>query len=571
MYYTDFASKTSNIEIDFYHQNINKTFHFALFAKKQGYFFLLWGFFYIFATMKKNLIIVLLTILITSGCENKSVWNQINEIQSLTDQELFDSAYVKLSKISEGVLHNDDERAHYYLLRTQLVYLTLHSDSTNLLDSLVIPYYSQKNDQKNLANANYYKGYGDVTKGYYANATCSFKKAEELAINIKDDKLLFKVYESLSAINELTGNYKLELDYAKKAFEIAPKLNNNRWKYDAYYKMALAYSRLGQIDSSLWYLDKVEPLLKYVPKQDLPYTLVSIAYLYKRKNPEKAKLYLERSLSEEESSYAIANLADIYLFEGKLDEAYRLWEKALTINDRNPKDKILHNILEYDVNHGNIDHVRETVNEIITIKDSIINSLKNDTIKDLQLRFDHEVAMRKQETITSNWQKGLLAAILFISLLIAYIIIKRYRERIKMQEAQMQINDLMNQIRELEKSEEDNSIAIQKLNDQIKDKLNKEGPLLKQGKILYDQIQDGKTVVEWRKKDFELFNNYYKAIDYKTVNRLVKIKRQEKLTPQKLFFLLLNEMGYNKKDIARIFSIEETSVNTLYFRTKPIE
>ena len=135
----------------------------------------------------------------------------------------------------------------------------------------------------------------------------------------------------------------------------------------------------------------------------------------------------------------------------------------------------------------------------------------------------------------------------------------------------MQINDLMIQIRELEKSEEDNSIAIQKLNDQIKDKLNKEGPLLKQGKILYDQIQDGKTVVEWRKKDFELFNNYYKAIDYKTVNRLVKIKRQEKLTPQKLFFLLLNEMGYNKKDIARIFSIEETSVNTLYFRTKPIE
>lgn len=36
MYYTDFASKTSNIEIDFYHQNINKTFHFALFAKKDG-------------------------------------------------------------------------------------------------------------------------------------------------------------------------------------------------------------------------------------------------------------------------------------------------------------------------------------------------------------------------------------------------------------------------------------------------------------------------------------------------------------------------------------------------------
>jgi hypothetical protein len=57
-----------------------------------------------------------------------------------------------------------------------------------------------------------------------------------------------------------------ELEYAQKALGIVPKVNNNRWEYDAYYKMALAYSRLGLIDSSLYYLDKVEPLLKYVPQ-----------------------------------------------------------------------------------------------------------------------------------------------------------------------------------------------------------------------------------------------------------------------------------------------------------------
>ena len=521
--------------------------------------------------MKKVILIVLLALLITSSCENKSVLNRINEIESLTDRELFDSAYVQLSKINEGTLNNDDERAHYYLLRTRLGYLTQHPDSTNTLDSLVIPYFSEMNDPKNLASAYYYKGYSIAIKGDYAKAILYYKKAEEQAMIVENDKLLFKVFEGLSVINELTGNYTLELEYSQKTLKTASRVNNNKWMYAALYKTALAYSRLGQRDSSLYYINKVEPLLKYVPQNDLPYTLVSIAYLYKHTNPEKAKYYLERSLSEEESSYAIAHLADIYLKEGNFDKAYLLWKKALNVHDRRPKDKILHNILEYDINHGDIDHVCETVNEIIVIKDSIINCLRNDTIKDLQLQFDHEVAMRKQESVTNNWQKGLLAAILLITLLVAYIIIKRYREKNKMQEAQMQMNDLMNQIRELEKSEEDNSIAIQKLNDQIKDKLNKEGSLLKQGKILYDQIQDGKTVVEWRKKDFELFNNYYKAIDYKTVNRLVKTKRQEKLTPHKLFFLLLNEMGYNKKDIARIFSISDTSVNTLYFRTKPIE
>ena len=101
--------------------------------------------------------------------------------------------------------------------------------------------------------------------------------------------------------------------------------------------------------------------------------------------------------------------------------------------------------------------------------------------------------------------------------------------------------------------------------------MDKEGLLLKQGKILYDQIKDGENVHGWRKKEFELFINYVKAIDYKTVNRLERTKRKEKLTPQRLFFLLLKEMGYNKKEIARILCIEETSVNTLDTRTRPLE
>lgn len=521
--------------------------------------------------MKENMIILLFVLLMASGCEHKNIWNQFDEIESLTDLEQFDSALVELSKINECTLSNEDERAHYYLLRTQLGYLTQKPDSTNMLDSLVIPYFLLKNNHKNLANAYYYKAYSVGSKSDYAKATYYYKKAEEQAMAVDDEKLLYKVYESLSAINDLTGNYLLELEYAKKALIIVQRVNNNKWTCDALYNMALAFSRNKQKDSSLYYINKMEPFLKYVPKYDLANTFTSIAYLYKHTNPEKAKYYLEKSLSEAESSYALAHLSDIYVNEGKIDEAYLLRKKALAINDNNPKDIILHNLFEYDLQHGRTDSVCQYVNEIIAIKDSVINNLRNDTIKDLQLRFDHEVAMRKQEMITNNWQKGLLAAILFISLLIAYIIIKRYREKARIQEAQIQINDLMDQIRELEKSEEDSTAAIQKLNKQIKDTMDKEGVLLKQGKILYDKIVDGQTVYEWRKKDFELFINYYKAINYKKVNRLERTKRKEKLTPQKLFFLLLNDMGYEKKDIARILGIEETSVNTLFHRTKSIE
>ena len=521
--------------------------------------------------MKQILYFVFL-VFFTAACSDNGVTERLNEIDSLAAHEQYDSAYLVLSDMDKSFIKDEEDRAHYHLLRTQLTFVLHKVDSIDALDDIIIPYYSKTENKEKLANAYYCKGYSLASKGDYAKATYYYKKAEEQSMVVDDDRLLYKVYESLAAINDLTGNYKLELDYAKKALKIVQRVNNNKWTCDALYNMALAFSRNKQKDSSLYYINKMEPFLKYVSKNDLPYTQISIAYLYKHTNPEKAKFYLEKALSETESSYALVHLANIYLNEGNVDKAYILWKKALNIHDdKHPKDKILHNILEYDIIHGNIDHVCETVNEIIVIKDSIINSLRNDTIKDLQLRFDHEIAMRKQETITNNWQKGLMAAFLFIALLIAYIIIKRYREKARMQEAQIQINDLTDQIRELEESEEDNTAAIQKLNDQIKDAMDKEGILLKQGKMLYDQIVNGGITSEWHKKEFELFNNYYKAIDYKTVNRLERVKRKEKLTPQKLFFLLLIEMGYEKKDIPRILNITETSVNTLYFRTRPIE
>ena len=49
--------------------------------------------------MKKDVIIVLLVLLMTSSCEHRSIWDQLDKVESLTDHEQFDSAYIELSKI----------------------------------------------------------------------------------------------------------------------------------------------------------------------------------------------------------------------------------------------------------------------------------------------------------------------------------------------------------------------------------------------------------------------------------------------------------------------------------------
>ena len=171
----------------------------------------------------------------------------------------------------------------------------------------------------------------------------------------------------------------------------------------------------------------------------------------------------------------------------------------------------------------------------------------------------------------SNWQKWLLFAVLLVTLLVAYIIIKRYREKTRLQEAQMKIIDLMNQIRTLKAAGEKDSDAVRLLNEQVSETMNQDDTSLHQGKQLYDHIVDGGTVSSWKKREFVQFIDYYTAIDYKTVIQLKKTKRKEQLTTHNLFFLLLKEMGYDKKEIARILGIEETSVNTLNTRTKPVE
>jgi hypothetical protein len=559
------------IEIEIEMQIIYSPFQFIRNRKKEAKLFVFSVFFNTFASVMKKLIYFVFLVILFLACNNKGIIDKLDEIDSLVIHEQYDSADIVLSIIDSALIREAGIKAHYYLLRTQLACVLRKNDSTNLLDSIVIPYYKNTNNKIKLAEALYYKGYKEYLNGHIPEAIINYKLSEEQAASTSNLPLQYKIAESLSYVNGICNKYYLCIQYGNKCVKIANILDNKGWLAYSFHTIALAHSCLNHKDSFLIYMDKATQLKQYIADKDKFAFLANLAFTYKYSQPQIAKAYYQEALNLENSSVIIEHLADIYYDEGCQEEAYRLWKKALAVNDNNPKDIILHNLLDYDVEHGRTDSVCQYVNEIIAIKDSMIDNLRNDTIKDLQLRFDHEVAMRKQETITSNWQKGLLAAFLFISLLIAYIIIKRYREKTKMQEAQMQINDLMNQIRELEKSEEDNSIAIQKLNDQIKDLLNKEGPLLKQGKILYDQIVDGKTVIEWRKKDFELFINYYKAIDYKTVNRLKKTKRKEKLTPQKMFFLLLNEMGYNKKDITQILGVSDTSVNTLYFRTKPID
>jgi hypothetical protein len=548
--------------------------------------------------MKRKIIQLSILPLLLFACNGIQVSEKLNQVDSLVVREQYDSASVLLKDVAETSM-TAEEQAHYYLLATQLGYLTnqpLPSDS--LLD-LAIIFYNKVGYQQKLANAYIYKSYRSRVDQDYPQAILYGKKAESLAMNTNDIRLQFKIAENLSYLNGLCENDKLQLQYAKKALTLAQKAQNKNWIAYSYNKVCFSFYNLGLLDSAHYYIEKSIPYIEYVYDWDKTGYLTNIGLLYKDNDSQKAKVFFEKALTYGDHPGTLEHLADVYYAEGNKEDAYKLWKKALTIDSRYEKDNLIHSILSYDLERGKIDETSKYVDEVIAIKDSIITVLRNDTIKDLQLRFDHEVAMHGADKKLIGTQRILMVLTVIVGILAFYIYMRRKKEETMEQEHQMQlyaytteidelrankekaltqISDLEShkeydsqRISKLEEEARDAEIAIENLNKNIKKLLDDESPKLKKGRMLYDRIQNGETTSKWTSKDQALFNNYYGAINYRTYNRLRKVKRAAKLNAHNMFYLILKEIFKDDKEVMRILGISPEGLRSLRSRTKPIE
>lgn len=546
----------------------------------------------------KNKIIYLTAFFLLVACNGIQVSERLNQIDSLIIKEQYDSANVLLGSLGETSM-TEDEQAHHNLLATQLGYLTnqpLPSDS--LLDLSIIYYNKVRNNQK-LADAYYFKSYRSENNNDFSQAILYSKEAERLAVETNDTRLQYKIAESLAYLNALCENNQLQLQYAKKALVLAQKVQNEKWIVYSYNNISFAFYSLGQMDSALVYVEKSIPYIKYAYDFDKAGFLTNIGKLFKDKDIEIAKSYFNKALDYDELPETLEHLADIYYAEGNKDEAYRLWKKALATEGRYEKDNLIHSILSYNLERGKLDEASKYVDKVIAIKDSIITVLRNDTIKDLQLRFDHEVAMHDADKKLISTQRILIALVLIVGAMAIYIIIRRKKIESLQKEHQMQlyaytteINQLkaykdyaLAQIRDLESHKEidrqkiseleeeakDADLAIQRLNKDIKKLLDDEAPKLKQGRMLYDHILEGGTAVEWSSKEEKLFNNYYGAVNYHSYNHLRKVKRATKLSAHNLFYLILKEIYKDDEKVRAIMALSPEGLRSLRNRTKPIE
>lgn len=549
--------------------------------------------------MNMRKIIYLLAILLTLiACNGIRISDKLNQIDSLIAWEQIDSACVIHKSLSEVGMKPED-LAHYRLLATQLGFVTnqpLPSDS--LLDMALIFYNKVGNKQK-LADAYYYKSLGAEKSNNYTQAILYAKNAERLADHSEDIRLKFKILENLSYLNALCENDLLQLQYAQKALALAQKAQNKNWIAYSYNRISFAFANLNQYDSATFYIEKTIPYINNVYDSDKAVFLMNMGLLYKDNNPQRAKELLEKALEYGELPLTLEHLGDVYFAEGNKERAYTLWKKALVTSEGigYDKDNLIHSILSYDLERGKLDEASANIDKVFAIKDSIINILRNDTIKDLQLRFDHEVAMHEADKKLINMQRLLMGSAIILALMAFYMYYRKKKEEARQQEQQIQLyaftteidqlkanrDQALTHIKELESNQDvnlqkicqlevevkDAETTIRRLNLSIKKLLDEEAPKLKEGKKLYDKIVEGDTALKWGNKEEECFNKYYAATHYQNYNRLRKVKRATKITTHNMFYLILKDMGMSDEEVRRIMILTPEGLRSIRSRTKP--
>ena len=514
--------------------------------------------------MYKKVFLAIVVFSAVCGCGNRITSSKLSEIDSLVNAEKYDSAYHEVKRIIPQLISNPEEKAYYNLLLTQTSVLTNNPYPPDSLIDFSISFYGKKVDKKKLCDSYYYKACYLINKGEYPEAILLLKKAENLANQINNSYHQMKIASSIAYINEVCGNYDIQLKYAKKALAYALETKKKKWMASSYSRISEAFLFQGKIDSAIAYAEKTNTYINYVDQKYLPYYLNTIGYAYINKDNYKAKSFFEKSLSYKPLTRTFENLAYIYHQEGNEEKAYELWKQALLTEDNAPQDRILYNILHYNLTHNNIDDACKQLYDMASIKDSLNNVLKDRTIQKIQQEYDEKKTEEEHQQEILRWIVAALILVIVILLLLGYIRYKRFKAKIRLTEHQMLINSYQNEINLLKGQNEGNEQQIADFNRKINDLIEQESPRLYKGKMLYDQVMHNEPNITWTQDDFICFIDFYKANYFSSYMKMVR--KYHPKTIHNTFFLLLYELGKEDKDIRQIMGITQEAIRSTRFR-----
>ncbi len=512
--------------------------------------------------MKKLFFICLLLATVFYGCKRHSPNTNIllENVDSLVRHNQLDSASTLLEKIGMDDLANASDSAHFFLRKTQILYILYKPiPSTEMID-YSIRYYEQRGQAEKLTDAYFYKGVVLYEQGQTKEAIVCIKKAEYLAEELDSIGIKHKIYENLFVMNEEAGEATLALDYAKKVLALSYATGNKIWLARAFNNIAVSYNKLNAPDSANVYVRKSMEMLQYIPVKERIYILNNLGAQLIPTNPQLAKATLLKVIQIAPMGAAYENLATIYIAEGDTGKANEMWNKALQTDNRQVKADVMRSKFIHQCSTKNYKDATATARQLMALKDSLYKSRMDNNVKSSQIAFDN---MKSRQIYERNIEISILVILLLtfsFAIVFLFFRYRAYKVKGALAMDQLRIKNFENRIAELERLGQHKEKEIDDLNRKKEKLLDKHRGILYDGHKLYTGIMEGQTTVLWKKKEFENFLEYYRLVDMEFMDTLEL--EYEELSSKYKFFMVMEHLGKSDKDIMHIMGLAESSIRS---------
>ena len=518
--------------------------------------------------MKISFFTTFCIILLLTNCSHKSsTIKHLETIDSLNSNRLYDSAYNEIMKFDTKSLTNDEERAYYYLLKTEISTTNEVPITNDTEINSAISYYEKHSDMDKLAKVYYYKGVILCDKGNNIDGILYIKKAEITEKKADNPMLRFMIYINMAYLNSVENANKTGLIYAKKALAEADAMNSVNLKCMALNNIAMCYYNLNYRDSAMLYMGKNKQYAhKIQPEENRAVVLTNIGVLYyDNKMYREADSLFRQAITILPISTTQINLAKTSSALGNDRKADSLLQLAWPDADHEEKAEILQFLAERSEKQGDDKAAARFYKRATAMQDSVNADRKAEEAVAAQRDFEHE---KYKEDVARNEVWGAAGAVVAVAALAFWAAAYHHR---KINKAKKMIADggkmiaeYTAKIGELERADRQHSHEAQELRRKIKKLKDEQNEILGRGQRLYEGITAGGTTATWKKQDFEEFIEYYRVKRPDVVDEAENGYRR--LSPTNIFYLILRDMQVDEADAQRILCMTAGAFRTMKSR-----
>ncbi len=541
---------------------------------------------------------------ITYGCGDSACYKKLIEVDSLTENDLNDSAN-KIIQIIENTYNIKDgkERAYYSLLKYQLLFRKNRiNKNVHVEDSLInysISYYSDNEDARKLALSYYLKGRMSKEK----DAIRYFKKAEFTVQKTDNNFLKMRIFNCIALANLKNEDYKTGLKFGLKSIKYGQKANDTETLIWCYLTVSDLYGYIHKPDSCIFFANKCIDYLDKVPLAQKASIYINVAAAIENTDTAKAKEYALKSLEIRKSNSAYQILAKLARDRKDYAQSEAYLEEALKYSPSVDWEAfILYELAQTKEHMGKYKEANIISKKVIELRDSVEHIHARDSIKEIQLAA--ELDNKKQSEMKAKDDYTAIIVVVLTTIiaitLAAYAIKRRKHKKsmdvienmeknmenmekdIKTMEkhvdnAEKQMDKYRHNIKKLEEKNKEKEKEINaagketrkqlaKLKKETEKAKQKETELYQKGFDIYNKVKNGTKIQGWDNEKMKSIVTFYT-----TINTDFKKQTEQAytgLTEYQYTILIMKDMGLNNKQIADALGTNDNAIRTMISRIK---